>query len=210
MSLFLRLFGSKKILYVTGDREFIGKDWLKWLKENEILFRFRLKKDTLVLDERGKAWEVSELFKRTNRCKAGVFLLWEVPVYLGGKPLGKGEYLIIASSEAGDLLEDYRRRWEIECLFQALKGRGFDLECTRIVQPHRLSALLGILALAYLFCVRAGQMEAEEVCKSTRRFRKSLFRRGLERLHRVALAVSEAPSEREWREFYRVFIPVKS
>lgn len=210
LSLFLQLFSSTKILYVTGDREFIGKDWLSWLKTNKIPFRLRLKNDTLVLDERGRFWEVSALFKRANRCKAGVFLLWGTPVYLGGKPLGEGKWLVIASSHPGDLLEDYRRRWEIECLFQALKGRGFDLECTRITEPHRLSALLGILALAYLLCIRAGQAVAEQVGATTGRLRKSVFRRGLERLHRVAIAFSDSPSETQWRDFYQAFLPGKT
>ena len=215
---FLQLFGDKKIQYLAGDREFIGEDWLKWLTENKIPFRLRIKKNNRVLTPQKQYREVASLFRQTNRCKAGRFLLFGVPVYLGGKPLGKGKWLVIASSERGDLLTDYRRRWEIECLFQALKGRGFDLECTRMTQEHRLCALLGVLALVYLVCVQAGQRvadsrserRAEETCKSTGRLRKSLFRRGLEQMHRVALAFVDPPSEREWRYFYKAFIPLKT
>jgi hypothetical protein len=35
---------------------------------------------------------------------------------------------IVISNEKGDLLREYRLRWKVETLFQALKGRGFDLE----------------------------------------------------------------------------------
>jgi hypothetical protein len=210
LSQFLQLFGAEKIKYLTGDREFTGEEWFKWLVKNEVSFRVRIKKNNRVLTPKKQSKEVSSLFGRTNRCKAGRFLLFGVPVYLGGKPLGNGEWLIVASSERGDLLTDYRRRWEIECLFQALKGRGFDLECIRITQEHRLCALLGVLAVVYLVCVRAGQVVAEETCKSTGRLRKSLFKRGLERMHRVALAFVDPPSKREWKYFYQAFMPLKT
>ena len=210
LSQFLRLFGKGKIKYLTGDREFTGEDWFKWLFEKEIPFRVRIKKNNRVLTPKKQYKQVGSLFGRTNRCKAGRFLLFGVPVYLGGKPLANGEWLFVASSERGDLLADYRRRWEIECLFQALKGRGFDLECTRMTQEHRLCALLGVLTIVYLVCVRAGQLTCEEICKSTGRLRKSLFKRGLERMHRVALAFVEPPSEREWKHFYKAFIPLKT
>ena len=218
LSQFLQLFGLEKIKYLTGDREFTGEEWLKWLAKNDISFRIRIKKNNRVLTQKKQYKQVSSLFGRTNRCKAGRFILFGVPVYLGGTLLRNGEWLIVASSERGDLLTDYRRRWEIECLFQALKGRGFDLECTRMTQGHRLCALLGVLALVYLVCVRAGQRiadsrserRAEETCKSTGRLRKSLFRRGFEQMHRVALAFVDPPSEREWRHFYQAFVPLKT
>ena len=210
LSQFLRLFGLEKIKYLTGDREFTGEEWFKWLVEKEIPFRVRIKKNNRVLTPKKQHKQVGSLFGRTNRCKAGRFILFGVPVYLAGKPLTNGEWLFVASSERGDLLADYRRRWEIECLFQALKGRGFDLECTRMTQEHRLCALLGVLALVYLVCVRAGQVVAEEVCKTTGRLRKSLFRRGCERMHRVALSFFDPPSEREWRFFYQAFMPLKT
>ncbi len=207
---FIAQFGAKKILYVTGDREFIGKSWLQWLRKNQIPFRIRLRRDDLVQTPRGEIKECKTLFRRTNPCKVGVFLLWGVPVYLGGKPLEGEEMLIIASSHPGNLLLDYRNRWKIECLFQALKGRGFDLECTRISQTHRLCLLLGVLTLAYLVCVRAGQGIVQETCKATNRLRKSVPRSGLDLMHRVALFFLPPPSEQQFNAFYRAFTPGKT
>ncbi len=35
---YLNIFGLESIKYLTADREFIGKDWFKWLKTNQIPF----------------------------------------------------------------------------------------------------------------------------------------------------------------------------
>lgn len=38
---FVALFGKERILSLTGDREFIGNKWLKWLIDNQINFAIR-------------------------------------------------------------------------------------------------------------------------------------------------------------------------
>ncbi len=47
------------------------------------------------------------------------------------------------------MLALYRKRWEIETLFAALKSRGFDPEATHLTKPDRIRKLLGVLALTY-------------------------------------------------------------
>lgn len=207
---FLSLFGAHRIAYLTGDREFIGEDWIAWLKKRGLPFRLRLRVTDRVRDQRGRLYEVAYLFSRSAPCRKGKFLLWGTWLYLGGKPLTGGDYLIIASSHRGNLLEDYRRRWSIECLFQALKGRGFQLEQTRVILPDRLCRLLGLLTLAYLVCVRIGQGIPESVCQSTKRLRKSVARRGLEVAHRVSIWLLGSPTEVEMRVFIRAFVPCKT
>jgi hypothetical protein len=191
---FVQIFGAQKIQYLTGDREFIGKDWFKFLHEQRISFRIRIRKDDIVLDQENRQWEACQLFRRTNRCKRQIFWLWEVPVYLGGKPLQGEEWLFVASNEPGDLLLDYRQRWKIECLFQSLKGRGFNLEATRIVDSRRLGNLLGVLALVHVLCLRAGEEVKQQICRSTNRLRKSVARCGMEVL-RICAWMSYARKE---------------
>jgi len=214
MKQFLDLFGSRRIYYVTGDREFIGEAWIAWLKANRILFRLRLRVSDLVKDRKGRTYEVATLFSRCRNCYKGQYILWGTWVYLGGKPLLGGDFLIIASSQAGNLLEDYRRRWSIECLFQALKGRGFQLEETRVVEPDRLSRLFGLLSVGYVLCVSIGECLPQQVCKSTKRARKSVARAGLEVAHRVSQWLIGAPTAQEIRwflgGFYRAFTPGKT
>jgi hypothetical protein len=210
MKQFLDLWGSKRIVYLTGDREFIGGDWITWLKRARIPFRLRLRVDDLVRDRKGKTYEVAALFRRSQQCRKGQFLLWGTWVYLGGKPLSGGDHLVVASSDPGNLLEDYRNRWSIECLFQALKGRGFHLEETRIVEPDRISRLFGLLTLAYVLCTCIGQSLPQTICKATKRARKSIARQGLEVAHRVALWLLGPPSDLEIRWFLQALIPCKT
>jgi hypothetical protein len=208
---FLDLFGCQKIHYLTGDREFIGADWIAFLIKEQIPFRLRLRKDDLVTDPDGCVWEVAALFaRRQSPCRKKPYLLWGSFVYLGGKRLtGADNFLVVASNEAGSLLEDYRRRWKIECLFQGLKERGFDLEGTRVTQGHRLSALLGLLSLAYLWCVNAGQSLPESVCSATGRLRKSVFRCGFEVVHRVAVGLVKQADAWQWEHALRCWRPCK-
>jgi hypothetical protein len=109
---------------------------VRWLLQNDLPFHIRIKNCEYIRYEttRGKitpkedATEAQIWFeKRACSCKSRPILLWELPVYVGGKHLYEDEYLVIISNEPGNLLEDYRARWKIETLFQALKGRGFDL-----------------------------------------------------------------------------------
>lgn len=213
LSQFLTLFGRTRIEYVIGDREFIGKDWIGWLHEAGVPFRLRLRCCDVVTDSRGHAFETAALFPRTIACRAHRFDLWGTPVYLGGKPLPTGDWLVIASSAAGPLLEDYRHRWKIECLFQALKGRGFRLEETRICQPRRLSALIGLLTLGYLWCVCVGNRLPETVCPSlgkSGRLRQSVCRRGMELVHRVVLGMVRQPTLHEMESAMKAFTPGKT
>jgi Transposase DDE domain len=207
---FLDLFGAIKINYVTGDREFIGADWIQWLDKRKISYRLRLRQTDQVTDRRGRVFKVADLFTRSHKCRKGQFLLWGTLVYLGGKPHFDGDFLIIASSQAGNLMEDYRNRWSIECLFQALKGRGFHLEETRVVEPVRLCRLFGLLSLAYVVCVHLGQSVAEVICKSTGRLRRSVARRGLQIAHRIALYLVGPPTERQLQQFLQVLTSCKT
>ena len=44
---FLMEFGHDRIQCLTADREFIGTDWVKFLKRHRIRFRIRIKRNTL-------------------------------------------------------------------------------------------------------------------------------------------------------------------
>ena len=207
---FIELFGIKSIEYVTADREFIGEDWIKWLICWKIPFRIRLRNNDLVTDQKGIVYEVAYLFQRSNQCRKPRFLLWGSWVYLGGKPLGDGQWLVIASDAYGNLLEHYRQRWKIECLFQALKGRGFHLEDTRLTLPSRLCALMGLVSLGYLWCLRVGQALPARLSKSLSRPRQSAFRRGLRRVHRVAQSLSAVPKECVFVEVIQALVPCRT
>lgn len=53
-------------------------------------------------------------------------------VFLAGLRYERGELMIVATNQnPNNAIPIYLRRWEIECLFHALKGRGFRFEETQ-------------------------------------------------------------------------------
>ena len=81
----------------------------------------------------------------------------------------------------------YRRRFSIETLFSDVKGRGFQLDKTRLWRPERLNRLILAVAIAYIFMVFLGvnliQQGPLEKLFRTDRFYHSLFQLGLSYLN---------------------------
>ena len=59
-------------------------------------------------------------------------------------------------------IADYLQRWQIETMFQALKGRGFNMEETHLKDRDKLSKLLAVLALAFCWSYKTGEYVNEE------------------------------------------------
>lgn len=201
---FVTLFGKSCIRFITADREFVGADWLAWLDRNDLCFVIRIRKDDWLTHADGTTQAAFGYFEqRADGCrnKKQAWLLWRIPVFVGGKYLpakqtkdGKDDWLIVVSNRpARDLLALYRHRWGIETLFQALKGRGFDLEgcCS-----PRIERFVGLLALGFVWSLRAG-MYLEGVAptkpKTHGRLSRSWFRRGLDYLHRLLAPLAGRP-----------------
>jgi hypothetical protein len=83
----------------------------------------------------------------------------------------------------------YAKRFSIETLFSDVKGRGFNLNKTRIWQPERVSRLIFATAIAYIFMVFLGVQlivagPLAKLCR-TDRFYHSLFQLGLKYLNHL-------------------------
>jgi hypothetical protein len=193
---FLALFGKDAVHFVVADREFIGKRWFSFLLNSGVSFRIRVKNDTLIADARGQAQEADELFCRKTKNKAHLFkrsrFVWGLPMFAGGKHRADGQTMVIVSDVAGELLDDYRLRWSIETLFGCLKSRGFNLEATHVTIAERLSRLLGLLAIAFVWSWRVGAARQERApvpLKKHGRMAVSVFRRGLDYLRRLCYSL---------------------
>ena len=67
---YLKIFSKDSICFVTADREFIGRDWFRYLKRKSIPFRIRTRENLKVENSRrNKTVKVKNLFRNT---KAGV------------------------------------------------------------------------------------------------------------------------------------------
>lgn len=99
--------------------------------------------------------------------------------------LENGELLVVVSPYFNAAaLEEYALRWEIETLFGCMKGRGFNLEDTRLTDPRRVKKLIAVLAIAYSWCYITGVWQHDLVkpivIKKHGRPSVSLFRYGLD------------------------------
>ena len=191
---YLKLFGTASLDFVTADGEFIGRDWFRYLRREQIPFRIRIKENILVSNAGGNKMVSARNLFRTHKAGVGVLLVGKRQV-LGeelsvmGMRTCEGEYVIVASSdETADILPDYALRWKIETLFGCLKTRGFCLEETHITQKERLEKLLALLTLAFCWAYIVGEWLAQTAppkIKTHGRLAKSVFRHGFDYLRRI-------------------------
>lgn len=192
---FEKVFPNAEIHCLTGDREFVGKEWVTFLlMPNPIPFRLRLRNSDRISFGSGKSSCRGErMFAHLKRGEKltlpGKRWVWGRQVYVVATRLENDELLILATNyHPQTALADYRLRWGIETLFAALKTRGFNLESTHFTHPERLSKLIALLALAFCWAMLSGLWQHHQrpiSLKSHGRRAKSLFRSGCDFLRRT-------------------------
>lgn len=195
MERFERVFPDAEIHCLTGDREFVGKEWCSFLLlPKAMVFRLRLRHSDRISSRSGKHRQRGErvfasLRVGEQRVLSGRRWVWGRRVYIVATRLEDGELLIIATNHRPKTaLADYRLRWGIETLFAALKSRGFNLESTHFCHAERLSKLIALLALAFCWAMLAGLWQHQQqpiALKAHGRRAKSLFRLGCDFLRRT-------------------------
>lgn len=195
--LFLRAFKkfpAEKIEVFLADREFAGKEWFKFLIDSKIPFVIRLRRSFNVEMANEESTSIRRLLKKFGMRKKVLNLhvrMWERELYLSfrkGKKGAKEPMVLISNIEFKDALKIYKKRWEIETLFGCLKGRGFRLEDTHITDPNKIEKLIFVVALAFCWAYRKGEIKSGKIpikTKSHGRKAKSLFREGLDQIRRV-------------------------
>ena len=189
---FTRELGVESIRFVTADREFCSKEWLKYLIENKISFRLRIKGNHQITNVRGELVKASRLC-RTLKINERIELrgrrqLWQQSVCVAVCRKEDGDnVLVISNEQSGRILLEYGERWKIETLFGILKTRGFRLEDTHVTQIERIAKLLSILTIAISWAMLAGELEVQTTPLKTKkhgRLEKSIFRLGFETLRK--------------------------
>ncbi len=204
----LSILPAGEIQALTMDREFVGKNWLAWLRLVDVRYVVRLKKNTLVDGHRA-----SHLCERNRwkRLAAGPVEVFGQQVRFAAKRIRNGREPWLAVISHGfhgeEALAIYRERWGIETLFGHLKRKGYQFEDTHMTKAGRISKLMAVLTVAFALCYRWG-VRLEEVRKATVKKHgyppKSLFRRGFESLH----VMFDKPSRfaRKIDEFFEVVL----
>jgi len=201
---FIEIFGAESIDYLVADREFIGCEWLKYLVEKNIKFRIRIRHNLKISCTRGGTSPARNFFRNLAVSEAinlGKRKILGQMLFVSGARLINGEYLIIITGDPAsceEVFEDYKKRWEIETLFKALKTQGFDFESTHLTEPEKIDKLIAFLAIAFLWAHLEGEWLNEQKqikVKTHKRKAISLFRYGLDYLREIFLNISEKNSE---------------
>ena len=203
---FIKIFSADKIKCLFGDREFIGGKWFAFLLKKGIHFIMRIKENFMITNARGIPVPAKILFRDLKvgeyKVLKGKRLVNGQLVYVVGALLPDGEYLILATDKNPvTALEDYKKRWGIETLFQCLKGRGFNFEDTHMTFPDRIDKLIALLAIAFSWCHATGEWcHSQKPIKIKKHGRKavSIFRLGLDHIGRILHNISEL-----YQEFYK-------
>jgi hypothetical protein len=199
---FERVFGFDKVKYLLGDREFHGKKFYQYLQKEGLKFRLRVRHDTAFTGSQAEVVRGRELVRGLAIGVVvkfrGAKLLWGNRVWVWAKRLSAEETLIVvapAGQKQSNLFVEYGERWRIEEMFESVKTRGFCLEGTRICEPERLRRLIAIVALAFIWAVRVGEILIQKkpikVNKMGRRIR-SIFRVGLDELTQIVSHLEES------------------
>lgn len=197
---FIDWFGKDCIDSLLADREFVGKDWIGFLNQNNIRYYIRIRNNFKIYCPRKQkeipAWH---LF---NHLKAGqlthyhkILQLQGEYCYLSGMKSirdGKMDFCIVISfNKPEEALDCYRKRWQIETLFRGLKSSGFNLEDTHVTHLDRLEKLILLVMIAFVWCYKIGDHIDSHIkaikIKNHGNRAVSVFRYGLDYLTRFLI-----------------------
>lgn len=210
---FINLFGIQQIQGVLGDREFASGDLFHWCNKEKIPFYIRIKEGSTVRIKGKKLYVAEKLFRHLGSKEQAVFQmdveLYKEKVFLAGSRSESGELMIVATNQSPkNAIEIYLRRWEIENLFQSLKGRGFHFEETHITALDRLEKLIVPLAIGFCWAHKIGEWRATQKAIPLNRYRESrrpqysYFRYGLDFLQALILNVKGKVGE--WKRCFEL------
>jgi len=213
---FINQFGSQQIEAVLADREFPNKTFISWLQEKNIPFYMRIKHDTVVKIKKKKYKTAGEIFSGLNPLEHHVFhmrlTLFQQQLYLAASKNERDELMIIVTNANPKIaIATYLRRWEIECLFQCLKQRGFHLESTHVNQLPRLEKIVAFMAIAFVWAHKTGEWQATKrsiqwtSIRKKRRPRTSFFKYGLDFLRDQLSAFNR--KMKEFRNLIKHLVP---
>lgn len=155
----IRLLGGRIGLFL-GDREFIGHRWLKFLKDQGIRFCVRVPKHHKATRQVGlkeHVHTVEQLLQGRKTLRLSGCRVDGIWGNIYAKALKDGDLLFLfGTAKAEFLAQLYKKRWRIECFFQNVKKRGFDLESTHLRDLDKLKKLVALASIAYAIVANVG------------------------------------------------------
>lgn len=196
------LLGSRIGLFL-GDREFIGHSWLKFLKDKAIRFCVRVPKHHKVSRLNGSTQSVEELLDHRKTMRLSNCMVDGIWGNLYVKRLQDGDLLFVFGTAKTEYLSPlYKKRWRIECFFQNIKNRGFDLESTHLNKLKKLKKLVALVCIAYAVVANVGLHQHQRVkpiaIKNHGYKENSFSRKGID--------IVREGLRREWKQNFQLFL----
>lgn len=163
---FVKVFGTKQIQALLADREFPNNAFIAWLQRSRIPFYMRIKQNTLTYINGRQFKSCEQLFSHISPYQQEVFgmslTIFNQLLFLAASKNERGELMIVVTNANPKIaIAAYLRRWEIESLFQSLKGRGFKFENTHITNLERIEKLIVIMSVALAWAHKIGEWRSK-------------------------------------------------
>ena len=179
----ISIVDKERVQMLVMDREFIGHRWLKWLKQEKVPFCVRVPKHHSILLANGQRLWAESVAQPSRTYYQHDVVVDGVVVNLALSYGKDGELLYLIGTTLPQTLSAwYKRRWSIEVFFQALKGRGFNLESSSLRCLLRYRKLFALVAIAYTLCWATGIEDGKMKPAKPKKHGYppySVFRRGL-------------------------------
>ena len=148
---------------LLGDGEFDGARLVQWMEQVNWQYACRTALDTLVffqgrwvalqdlpLEAKQEAFFTDVLFTQSAQVgPVNILAIWN-------EKEGCHWFIVTNFVTQREAQRWYRKRFTIETLFSDVKGRGFNLDKTRLYIPDRVNRLILATAITYLFTVFLG------------------------------------------------------
>jgi len=176
-------------MILLADREYIGEQWFKYLKNKKLEFVIRLKKgiyknyiDTQRQGEnkcfKHQKWryigmEREAAKKQYESCGVAkqvrilgedyTFVIFKNPKTDAEEPL---VYFLSTLAKKQKVVKAYPIRWSIETCFKHLKTNGFNLEALNFKKSEKIKLMMGIVVFLYILCIGEGWLQYKTMKKS--------------------------------------------
>jgi len=176
-------------MVLLADREYIGQEWFKYLKNNGLGFVIRLKKNVYKeqVDEqrsgssrhfKHQKWRYIGMQREAKKStyknvgvakritiagEAYTFVIFKNPKKGAEEPL---VYFISTLRDKRKIVKVYPIRWKIECCFKHLKSNGFNLEELNFSNKEKIKLMMAIVSFLYVLCIHQGLLAYSKLKKS--------------------------------------------
>lgn len=168
----LSLFDLKGMT-LLADREYVGVEWFKYLKTNNIHFVIRLRLGDYEADvNAAKGSSYCQMYQKSaakDKTLAKQLHIGSETYKVVMMPNPKIEaeepvfIFLTTLTDASKAAQAYVKRWKIECLFRHLKTNGYHLEDLNLKNTGKNLLMFAIAATAYVLAIREGEKRIDKI-----------------------------------------------